>query len=134
MPDARDAAWLPSERVARVWQAFASNNPRTVIHFPMFEGRETYGGVSAHGWHNSSLAAGEPFELVASGPAGPGVTADYFDAGEPLKVLARHDGNPFRVTLEARAPGLHAIYAVTTTADGKQEISRPVTVFFQKRP
>ena len=81
-----------------------------------------------------AMAAGEPFELVAAGPAGPDVTVEYFDAGEPLRVLARHDANPFRVTLEARAPGLHAIYAVTTTADGSQEISRPVTVFFQRRP
>jgi len=121
--------WLPSERIARLWQAFVSENPRTIIHFPMFEGTSTYGGPQPHGWHNSFLAANEPFELVASGPLGDDLSVEYYADLNRLKVLA---GSDYRVRLEGLPPGLHSIYAITTFG-GRKEISRPVTIMFQQR-
>ncbi len=129
--DSKRLVWLPTELTARIWQAFVSFDPRTVIHFPMFEGRPTYGGRRPHGWHNSYMEAGVPWELVASGPLGDDLKVEYYAGLEKLEVLKVH-GSPYRVTLGALPPGLHAIYAITTV-DGIREISRPVTVLFQKR-
>lgn len=133
----QNLVWLPNEKLARLWQAFTSNNPRTVIHFPAFEGASTYGGNQPYGWHNSFLAADEPFNIVASGPLNPdGSTKDLkvtFYAGlTPLKTTPKSPDNPYRVTAEALPAGLHSIYAITEL-EGKQEISRPVTIMFQKR-
>ena len=121
--------WLPSERTARLWQAFVAENPKTIIHFPMFEGTSTYGGPQPHGWHNSFLAANEPFELVASGPLGDDLSVEYYAGLKQLDVLA---GKEYRVRLEGLPPGLHSIYAITTV-NGQREISRPVTILFQEK-
>jgi len=127
--NSKSLVWLPNEKTARLWQAFVSENPKTIIHFPMFEGHNWYGGPQPHGWRNSYLAANEPFELVASGPLGEDLSVEYYDGLTPLKVLA---GQDYRVTLEGLSPGLHSIYAITTVG-GKKEISRPVTIIFQER-
>ena len=78
------------------------------------------------------MAAGQEWELVASGPTGTQVKVEYFAGLQPLRVVKTYDDNPYRVRLEGLEPGLHAIYAITTV-DGVQEISRPVTVFFAPR-
>lgn len=127
--NSKNLVWLPSEKTARLWQAFISENPKTIIHFPMFEGTSTYGGPQPHGWHNSFLAANEPFELVASGPLGDDLSVEYYAGLKQLDVLA---GKDYRVRLEGLPPGLHSIYAITT-ARGQEEISRPVTIMFQER-
>ena len=129
--DSKNFVWLPSELTARVWQAFVSQNPRTVIHFPMFEGHNNYGQPNPHGWRNSCLAADEPFELVASGPLSDDLNVEYYAGLTKLKVLKEHS-TPYRVTLAAPEPGLHAVYAITQW-EGHREISRPVTIMFQKR-
>jgi len=129
--NSKGLVWLPNERTARIWQAFVSQNPRTVIHFPMFEGHNNYGQPNPHGWKNSFLAANEPFELVASGPLGKDLKVEYYAGLKKLEVLKEH-GSPYRVTLAAPEPGLHAVHAITAW-DGQREISRPVTIMFQKR-
>jgi len=129
--NSKNLSWLPNERMARLWQAFVSENPLTVIHFPRFEGHANYGFPNSHGWRNSYLAANEPFELVASGPAGDDVKVTYYADLEPLEVLETH-GTPLRVTLKAPGPGLRGVYAITEW-DGKKEISRPITILFQTR-
>ena len=127
--DLKKTVWLPNERVARAWQAFVSNRPLTVIHFPAFDG-ECRPGVQRH---NSLLAAGEPFEIVASGPTGGDVKVEFFyDAQQPLKVRQAQAGNPYRITAEGLPAGVHVIYAVTTIA-GEREISRPVPAMFLPR-
>lgn len=131
--DPANGVWLPTARTARAWQAFVSYNPRTVIQFPTFEGHNTIGQPQPNGWHNSHLAAGEPFEIAASGPTGPGVTVEFFADLEPLKIARRDKANPYRVRADGLPPGVHVLYAVTT-ADGKAEISRPVTVMFHPKP
>ncbi len=131
--DRRGTVWLPTARVARAWQAFMSQGPRTVIHFPTFEGHSTVGQPQPNGWHNSHLAADEPFEVAASGPLGPGVKVEFFADLEPLRVVGRGGANPYRVRAGGLPPGLHVLYAVTTVG-GRQEISRPVTVMFHRRP
>lgn len=128
--DRGKTVWLPTARVARVWQAFVSNDPRTVIHFPAFEGHNTIGQPQPNGWHNSHLAADEPFEVVASGPTGDGVKVEFFADLEPLKVQKRH--GLYRLAARGLPPGLHALYAVTTVG-GKKEISRPVSIMFHRR-
>jgi hypothetical protein len=129
--NSKDRVWLPNELTARIWQAYVSQNPKTIIHFPMFEGHNNYGQPNPHGWHNSFLAADEPFELVASGPLGTDLNVEYYAGLTRLEVLEEHS-TPYRVTLQAPEPGLHAIYAITEW-NGQREISRPVTIMFQKR-
>ena len=128
---AKDLAWLPNELTATIWRAFVSQNPKTVIHFPRFEGHNNYGHPNPHGWQNSFLAANEPFEMVASGPLSKDLKVEYYAGLTKLKVIKEHS-TPYRVTLKAPAPGLHALYAVTEWS-GQREISRPVTIMFQKR-
>ena len=131
--DLKNTVWLPTERVARAWQAFVSYNPRTVIHFPMFEGHNTSGQAQPNDWHNSDLAADEPFEIAASGPLGEGLKVEYyFDAHQPLAIARQDPGRPYRVTAKGLPPGLHVLYAVTRW-DGQEEISRPVSIMFFPR-
>lgn len=127
----KNLVWLPNELTARIWQAFVSQNPRTVIHFPMFEGHNNYGHPNPHGWHNSFLPADEPFELVASGPRADDLKVEYYAGLEKLEVVEQH-GTPYRVTLQGPPPGLHAIYAITEW-NSHREISRPATIMFQRR-
>ncbi len=126
--DTSRAVWLPGELSARVWAAFVSNNPRTVIHFPTFDGRNEYMGPLPRGWHNSTMLADQPFRLLASGPTGDDVTVAYYDGERELNVIETH-GSPYHVTLEALPAGLHTIYAITTIGEA-QEISRPVSIWF----
>ena len=127
-----NTSWLPDELVARTWQAFCSDRPRTVIHFPRTEGN---GGIreSQHpGRENHFLPANEPWNLLASGPMGDNITVEYFAGPKPLKVLKRYHDNPYLVQLEPLEPGLHIIHAITTIGD-KKEISHPSAVLFQER-
>jgi hypothetical protein len=123
------AVWLPSEKAARVWQAFVSFDPRTVILFPTYDGSETYGGLPPRQWHNSCMEADKPFELLAIGPLGKGLKVQYYSGTRRIRKLG---GGNYRVRLEGLPPGLHSIYAVTEV-DGRKEISRPVLVMFRKR-
>lgn len=130
--DRGKTVWLPTARVARAWQAFASYDPRTVIHFPAFEGHNTIGQPQPNDWHNSHLMADDPFELVASGPIGEGANVRFFADLEPLKVVRQDPSNPYRLTAAGLSPGLHVLYAITVVGE-KEEISRPVTVMFHRR-
>jgi hypothetical protein len=130
--DRSKTVWLPTSRVARAWQSFVSYDPRTVIHFPTFEGNNTIGQPQPNGWRNSHLAADEPFEMVASGPTGEAVKVRFYADLEPLKVARQDRSQPYRLTAAGLPPGLHVLYAITTIG-GTVEISRPVTVMFHRR-
>jgi len=127
--DSKNCVWLPTERSARAWQAFVSFNPLTTIHFPAFDGTAPFGGTQPYDWRISTMEAGKPWELMASGPLGEGLKVKYFADTKELKVLKTIDNNPYRVTLEPLESGLHVIYAITTLA-GAREISHPVSIFF----
>lgn len=116
--------WLLGADVAHTWQAAVANFPRTVIHFPTFEGNSSFDMALPAYWHNSILAANTAIEVVASGPAGTAVTVDFYEGARKLKVLKTH-GHPYRVTLEGLEAGLHAIHAVSVV-DGVREVSHPV--------
>lgn len=127
----RMLVWFPNELTARMWQSFSSNHPRTVIHFPSDEGSTGFGGSIINNWHISTMTAGRPWELVASGPVHEELSVTYYAGLTPLKVRETHDGNPYRVTMEPLEPGVHVIHAVTRFGD-RTEISRPVTVYFAR--
>lgn len=124
--------WLPTARVARLWQAAVSDWPRTTIHFPRFDSTSAWTGSPPGPGHvHHMMAAGEPFHLLASGPTGDDVTVEYFADLEPLKVIKTY-GSPYIVQLEGLPVGLHNLYAITTIG-GRQEISRPQMIFFAER-
>jgi hypothetical protein len=126
-PDApADTVWLPNETVARVWQSFVSQTPRTVIHKPRFDGMPGFTGKLRKDWVNESLPAGEPFWVLASGPKGPGTSIEYYAGKKKLRVL---EGSGHLVKLEGLPSGLHAVYAITTLPDGS-DISNPVLIPF----
>jgi hypothetical protein len=129
--DAKLVCWMPTERLARTWQAFVSFNPFTVLCFPAFDGG-AIGHAQPPEMHNSSLPAAEPFEIVASGRIAKDLKIEFYADTKPLEVLPRSDGNPFRASAAGLPPGLHVLYAVTTIGDIK-EISRPVTIMFYAR-
>lgn len=129
-PDAANAVWLPTEKTARLWQAFVSYNPRTVIRFPTFDGGDDFGHANPPPWHNSVLEARKPFRFLAIGPKGEDVTIEVY-AG--LRKLERLEGSPHCALLEGLAPGLHALYAITTVGE-EREISRPVLVLCLEKP
>jgi hypothetical protein len=124
--DAANAVWLPTELAARVWQAFVSFDPRTVIQFPTFDGNETYGEVLPRGWHNSCIAAGKSFRVLATGPIGDDVAVDFY---ADLRKLKRLGGGLYDPVLEPVEPGLHVLYAITKIG-GTREISRPALIYF----
>jgi hypothetical protein len=127
-----DGSWLPDAFTARLWQSFVANWPRTVIHFPRFDGNEGFSFVRPAGREIHFMEADKPFELLAAGPIGEDVTVEYYAGLKKLEVLARHRDNPYMVRLEALPPGLHVLYAVTTV-DGDKEFSWPQPILFQRR-
>jgi hypothetical protein len=128
-----NTSWLPDPLTARLWQSFVSNWPRTIIHFPRSDGAGGFGGGIHHpGREDHFLPADEPWSLVASGPVGSGVHVEYYAGLRQLRVLKTYNDNPYLVQLEALPPGLHVIYAVTTS-DSSKEISHPSAVMFQRR-
>ncbi|MGC9454446.1 MAG: hypothetical protein ACP5HU_06240 [Phycisphaerae bacterium] len=127
-----DASWLPDEFTARLWQAFVANWPRTVIHFPRFDGNEGFGFTRPQGREIHFMEANRPFNLLASGPIGENVTVEYYAGLRKLEVLHRYRDNPYMVRLEALPPGLHVLYAITTV-DGEKEICWPQPILFQSR-
>ena len=124
--DLANTVWLPSERLARIWQSFVSFAPRTVILWPFSEGEEWEGAGKGY---NCMLEAHQPFDILAMGPTGPGLDVQYFADDRPLKII---EGSQYRVTVEGLDSGWHAIYATTTLA-GTKEISRPAGILFQER-
>ena len=120
------AVWLPSEGLAQLWRATVANHPRTVIQFPTFDGAASFNQSIYPYWHNSTLKAGVPLEIVASGPTGADAKVTYYEGARALKVVKTH-GTPYRVTCEALAPGIHSIHAESVVA-GMHEVSHPVLV------
>ena len=75
--------------------------PRTVILFPRFDGS---GGIRAShhaGRENHMVAADEPWNLLATGPAGDDIEVDYFAGLRKLKVLRSYCDNPYAVPARA---------------------------------
>ncbi|MEI7831733.1 MAG: hypothetical protein WCJ56_00820, partial [bacterium] len=77
-------------------------------------------------WHDSTLEANVPFEMVASGPLGAGLKVSYYEGNKLLKVATVLDG-PYHVMLDGLAPGIHSIHMVVEV-EGGREISHPVLV------
>jgi len=127
-----DTSWLPDAETARIWRAFVSNRPKTVIHFPRYDGSGGFGHANHFGRENHFLPANEPWRLVASGPVGDDVSVAYFAGLKKLKVLKQYGDSPYVVQLEPLPPGLHAIHAVVRVGE-TEEISHPSTVLFQER-
>ena len=119
-------------RIRRHLANFAAFVATAICVIPPRAGYNTIGQPQPNGWHNSHLAADEPFEIVASGPLGPKVQVTFYADLEPLKVVARDKGNPYRLRAQGLPPGLHVLYAVTSI-DGREEISRPVSIMFHRR-
>jgi hypothetical protein len=118
--------WLMDEAQARTWQAGSANHPRTVIQFPTFDGNASFDNTMPEYWHNSTVRAGAPLEIVASGPLGKNVKVEYLEGNRTLKVV-KPGPDPYRVTLESLTPGPHTIHAVSIV-DGVREVSKPVLV------
>ena len=127
-----DVSWLPDAYTARVWQSYVSNNPRTVILFPRFDGNEGFSHPAPRGRETHFLAAGEPWNLLAAGPTGEGIEVQFYADLEPLEG-ERHSQSPYFLEMPPLEPGLHVIYAITTFADGTREISHPSVILFQAR-
>lgn len=121
------AAWLPNERIAKVWRAFSSNHPATAILYPAFEGFEPLMGRPQPGKINTVLKAGAPFRLLAAGPAGEDLHVEYHTARGQLEPTAIHDGNPFHVTLPGLPTWTHVLYLKVTRGE-TVEYTRPVLV------
>jgi hypothetical protein len=120
------AVWLPSAGMAQLWRATVANHPRTVIQFPTFDGNASFDQDIYPYWHNSTLKAGAPLEMVASGPTGADVRVTYYEGARALNVVKTH-GTPYRVTLAPLEPGIHGIHA-ESIVDGVREVSHPVLV------
>lgn len=131
-----DSWWLPTQRVARVWQASSSDWPRTVIQFPRFDATDGWSGPPPAGTLQHQMMADEPFHILASGPVGESVKVEYYADLDPLKVLQTLRA-PYLVQVEGMSAGVHNLYAITTWTDveGKEqrEISRPQMIFFHER-
>jgi|GEM_PF-4561884 len=115
-------AWLPNKRVARAWQAFSVYMPETAILFPTHRGKEHAHTV------DHVLPANKPFTLLATGPVGANIKVEFY---ADLKRLERLDdgSKPYAATIAGLPPGLHSLYAVTTTEKGEQ-LSRPNPILF----
>ena len=127
--NSKNLVWLPDESIARLWQAFVSENPRTIIHFPISDGYWPSSVPPPPPWHNTSIEAERPIEVVASGPLGSDLAVEYYTGTRRLRAVK---GENYRVTLEGLSPGLYAIYAITKLGALK-EISRPVLVAVHPR-
>ncbi len=127
-----DASWLPDELTARIWQAFLSNRPPAVIHFPRFDGNQGFMTARPDGREIHYLEANKPWPLLASGPKGDNVKVEYFAGLKKLKVQKMIGEDPYNVILEPLEPGMHAIY-LKVTVDDKPSLTHPHPILFQKR-
>ncbi len=116
------ACWLPGEDVARVWQAFVVEKPLVQITEPSTQGDT------------------KPLAVFPSG-ADVSVKIEIGGAFVAQKILlfdrALRLGEAVAVSGKAElragplAPGFHTLIAQATAADGRTELSRPVTILIQ---
>ena len=120
--DKAAACWLPGEDVARVWQSFAVRKPLVRITAPEPQGDKKPLAVFAPG--------AEVLVQVQCDATFPAQRITLFDRAARLVESEVRDGK-----CELRAanltPGFHALIAQATHADGRSELSRPVTILVQ---
>ncbi|MGF1578301.1 MAG: hypothetical protein ACFCD0_02935 [Gemmataceae bacterium] len=114
--DKDSACWLPDAYVASVWRAFVSKAPSIKVASP------------------PGLGGGQ--ELVFHAPGKDIAVKLTLRGKKPVKQVTLFDGNkeiakavtlPTTVTVRF-GPGIHALIAEVTYADGQQEVSRPSTI------
>lgn len=110
--DPTKACWLPGAYAAALWQAFVTHDSPLKIASPH--------GVGG-GKPFTTYAAGKPLEAkVAVGGDFDARHIEIFDGDQRLA-----DVDAGSATIENLKPGIHALIAVATTADGSQVYSPP---------
>jgi len=121
--DDAEMTWLPSEKSARIWQAFVSYKPQVMIQYPTFDGYAPFMGPNKQTC--TVLNAGEPFPLVASGPLAEDLTLELWNADQRLELKSLDPEDPYALSVAGLPEGMHTLILKARLA-GREIISNPV--------
>lgn len=120
--DRKKACWFPDEHTAHAWRAFVTAKPKVALTSPLGQGdSQPFVLLSS----NKELVTTAKVDASLDG------TVELFAGAKSLGKLSKGEGQ-YTLTLPGISPGIHALYVVTTTADGKRHYSQVNTVVVQK--
>ena len=134
-PEAKAAkypSWMPDAYAAWMWRSYHSAQPDLKIAAPVVEYRKKdgkWGGPDCGLGYGGYLDAGAPLTFKAD------VQGEYakvvYHSGD--LVLGESSQAPWVLEGVKLEPGLHALFAVGVTADGKHTASRPAFVIVKAK-
>jgi hypothetical protein len=116
--------WMPDAYAAWTWRAYHSANPDLKITGPVLEYRKKdgkWGGPECGLGYGNVVKPGTPLAFSAE-VAGAYARVEFHDGD---RVVGTASAAPWTVENVKLDRGLHALFAVGVTADGKRTASRP---------
>ncbi len=123
--DNAEMTWLPSEKLARIWQAFVSFKPHVMIQYPTFDGYAPFMGPNKQTC--TVLKAEEPFPIVASGPLADDLKLELWNGDQLVDGVLSEEENPYALTHPGLPEGMHTLILKVEIKD-RTVISKPVMV------
>ncbi len=123
--DKAAACWLPGQDVARVWQSFVVDKPLVQITEPASQGDKK---------PLATFASDKEFTFqIQVNPAFVAQKVTLYDRATRLGEAPVTAGKA-ELRIGPLAPGFHTLIAHAVNADGRTELSRPVTILIQAPP
>ncbi|HEX8915095.1 MAG TPA: hypothetical protein VF796_22275 [Humisphaera sp.] len=116
--------WMPDAYAAWMWRSYHSANPDLKITGPVFEYRKKdgkWGGPDCGLGYGNVVKPGTPLTFSAE-TSGTYAQVEFHDGD---KIVGTATAAPWKVDGVKLDRGLHALFAVGVTADGKRTASRP---------
>lgn len=129
--DPKRAAWLPNKAAAMAWRAYCVKKPMLEMTEPTnrwFSGGQLEKKLHSFGYierRNFTPKSEIVFQTAANSKAPEFRKVAFFAGDIPLGEAT---SEPWQVKATGVPPGLHAVYAVGTTADGAEHWSRPALI------
>jgi len=122
--------WMPDAYAAWMWRSYHSAKPTVRLTAPIIEYSKNngkWGGPECGLGYNGALKAGSPLRFAADAPLE--IASIEFHDGD--SIVGTASAAPWEVKSVKLAPGLHALFAVSVSADGTRQTSHPAFVIVE---